>query len=149
KTAHQIAKGETHMVDQDRITGRRIKRLAQEFHCTAAEVNAALAKHPVLVEKDKFLARTLALELVEMDELQEAFRAKAIEECDTAAGALLVEICERRATLLGLNAPQSAAITIIESERPAVTSTERIRAAIDRIRLSRPQPEEPNGQGPN
>jgi hypothetical protein len=35
--------------------------------------------------------------------LEEAFHGKAILDRDTAAGALLVKINERRATLLGLN----------------------------------------------
>src|SRR5262249_11531393 len=70
-----------------------------------------------------------------LDELGEVFRAKAIREQDVAAGALLTKIHERRATLLGLNAPAASAVTVIEHERaPTMNSTERIRAAIDRIR---------------
>ena len=35
--------------------------------------------------------RTLAMELVELDELQQAFRSKALVDRDVAAGALLVK----------------------------------------------------------
>jgi hypothetical protein len=50
------------------------------------------------------LKRTLALELLHLDEIEEAFRDKAIEDRDVASGTLLVKIAERRAALLGLNA---------------------------------------------
>src|SRR5262249_36029659 len=135
------------MVDDDEINNRRIKRIAREHHCTILDVNKALDAHPIKTEREKYLSRLLALELVETDELGEVFREKAIREQDVAAGALLTKIHERRATLLGLNAPAASAVTVIEHERaPTITSTERIRAAIDRIRgLPRPpepQPEE-------
>ena len=55
-------------------------------------------------------------------------------EAIAAAGALVGKIFERRATLLGLNAPQSAAVQIIEhTAPPAMSSTERIYAAIQRV----------------
>lgn len=38
------------------------------------------------LDRDKFLKRTLAMELVELDELQQAFRDKALEDQDVAAG---------------------------------------------------------------
>ena len=131
------------MVDSDDINHRRVKRIAKEHKCTVPEVNRALDHHPIMTERDTYLRRVLALELVELDELGEVFRDKAIREQDVAAGALLTKIHERRATLLGLNAPAAAAVTIIEHESaPAMNSTERIRAAIDRIRKL-PKPEQP------
>ena len=81
------------------------------------------------------LKRTLALELSRLDELEEAFRDKAIVDRDVASGALLVRIAERRATLLGLNPPLGHAVQVIQHEpQNKPTSTERLRAAIDRIR---------------
>jgi len=77
------------MVNDDEINNRRIKRIAREHKCTIPDVNKALDSHPIWTEREKYLARLLALELVEMDELGEVFRAKAIREQDVAAGALL------------------------------------------------------------
>src|SRR5262249_15943238 len=133
------------MVDNDDINQRRLRRIACEHHCTIPDVNVALDAHPIKTEREKYLSRLLALELVEMDELGEVFREKAIKEQDVAAGALLTKIHEPIATLLGLNAPASA-VTVIEHERaPTMNSTERIRAGIDRIRgLPRPPP--PDGE---
>ena len=81
------------------------------------------------------LKRTLALELLRLDELEEAFRGKAIVDRDVASAALLVRIAERRATLLGLNPPLGHAVQVIQHEpKNKPSSTERLRAAIDRIR---------------
>jgi hypothetical protein len=73
-------------------------------------VNAALDRHPIELDRDRYLRRTLALELARLDELKETFRRKANSQKDTAAGALLVKIYERRATLLGLNPPIGHAV---------------------------------------
>ena len=62
------------------------------------------------IDRDKYLKRTLALELLRLDELEEAFRDKAIVDRDVAAGVLLVKVAERRATLLGMNAPIGHAV---------------------------------------
>src|SRR5262249_9089605 len=52
-------------------------------------VNAALDRHPIELDRDQFLRRTLALELIELDALQQAFRAKALEDRDVGSGLLL------------------------------------------------------------
>ena len=51
------------------------------------------------------MKRTLALELMRLDQLEMAFEGKALRDRDVTAGALMVKIAERRATLLGLNPP--------------------------------------------
>jgi hypothetical protein len=87
------------------------------------------------LDRDAYLKRTLALELMRLDQLEMAFEGKAIRDGDVAAGALLVKVAERRATLLGLNAPIGHAVAVIQHEpENKPTSTERLRAAIDRIR---------------
>jgi hypothetical protein len=57
---------------------------------------------------------------------------------------------ERRATLLGMNAPQGHAVQIIQHEpAEAETSTDKIAAAIARIRgKSLPKPDEPDDPEP-
>src|SRR5262249_53793042 len=97
-------------------------------------------------DRETFLRRTLALELMRLDQLEMAFEDKALKDKDVSSGALLVKIAERRQILLGLAAPVGHAV-MIHSEPPEqrMTSTERIRAAIDRIRA---MPKPPmNGEG--
>jgi hypothetical protein len=50
-----------------------------------------LDRHPVETDRQTYLRRLLALELVELDELAEAFRDKALVDRDVASGALLTK----------------------------------------------------------
>ena len=107
---------------------------AGDHGCTVAEVNEVLDRHPIELDRDTYLKRTLALELLRLDELEEAFREKALVDRDVAAGALLVKVAERRATLLGLNPPLGHAVQVVQHEpldKP--TSTQRIRAVLDQL----------------
>jgi len=123
-----------------------MKRLAKDHRCTVREMERALDAHPINGEPDKYLRRLLALELIQLDQLGEVFREKAVAEKDCVAGALAVKISERLSTLVGLNAPASAAVQVIHAAPPAMNSTERIRAAIDRIRLAKQPEPPPNGE---
>ena len=72
------------------------------------------------------------MELVELDELQQAFREKALVDQDTAAGGLLIKVAERRATLLGLNPPIGHAVQVIQHEPTTkLTSIQEARARLD------------------
>ena len=121
-------------MDHDRIVNKRVQRIARDHSCSVAEVNAALDHHPIELDRDTFLKRTLAMELMELDELQQAFREKALVDQDTAAGGLLIKVAERRATLLGLNPPLGHAVQVIQHE-PAEnkTSTEELRDILDNV----------------
>jgi DNA-binding transcriptional MerR regulator len=96
--------------DQDKIIHRAVRRIADELGCTVAEVNALLDSHPIEVDRDKYLKRVLALQLLQLDELEEAFHDKAIVDRDVPSGVLLIKAQERRATLLGLNPPLGRAV---------------------------------------
>ena len=72
---------------------------------------------------------------MELDELQQAFREKALVDQDTAAGGLLIKVAERRTTLLGLNPPIGHAVQVIQ-HAPAEkkkTSTQEMRDLLDDI----------------
>jgi hypothetical protein len=134
-------------MDHDEIIQKRVRRIASDHGCSVAEVNAALDRHPIELNRDTFLKRMLAMELVELDELQQAFRDKALVDRDVAAGMLLIKVAERRATLLGMNAPLGHAVQVIQHEpldKP--TSTERIAALVDRIRGKTQQDDRPAAQ---
>src|SRR5262249_10216765 len=108
--------------------------IADDNGCTIDEVHAVLDRHPIEVDRDKHLKRALAMQLLQLDELEVAFRDKAIVDRDVAAGALLVKVAERRAILLGMNASMGHAAKVIQHDAENnPTSPERLRAAIDRI----------------
>src|SRR5262249_35172954 len=135
-------------MDHSELTNRRVHAIARAHDCTVDQVNAALDRHPIELDRDKYLKRTLALELMRLDQLEMAFEGKALVDRDVAAGALMVKIAERRATLLGLNPPIGQAVQGDQHE-PAEkkTSTERILALLDRI-ASRPKADEPEDSEP-
>ena len=92
------------------------------------------------------MKRTLAMELVELDELQQAFREKALVDRDVPSGVLLIKVAERRATLLGLNPVLGHAVKIVQQEpvnKP--TSTDKIEAALNA--LLEDQRRQANGEG--
>jgi hypothetical protein len=120
-------------VIRQRISGRSARAIARAQATTVAEVNRVLDRFTETTIDDKTRKHTLALELARLDELQETFYARALEG-DVQCGALITKIIERRCTMLGLYTPQTATLQIIEAEAPTETSTERLRAAIDRIR---------------
>jgi len=133
-------------MDHDEIVQKRVRRIARDHGCSVADVNAALDRHPIELDRDTFLKRTLAMELVELDELQQAFREKALVDRDVPSGVLLIKVAERRATLLGLNPVLGHAVKIVQQEpvnKP--TSTDKIEAALNA--LLEDQRRQANGEG--
>jgi hypothetical protein len=118
--------------------GRSIRDIAAKRKMTEREVLAILDKAAEAWGQGDRLRRELLYEVERLDALEAHYYAKALsgDEGANAAGALYVKLAERKSTLLGLNAPVASAAVIIHQTTPAgkVTSTERIRAAIDRIR---------------
>ena len=129
-------------VIRQRISGRSARAIAKAQATTVAEVNKALDRFTETTIDDKVRRHTLALELARLDELQETFYARALEG-DVQCGALITKIIDRRCTMLGLYTPQTATLQVIEAEAPRETSTERLRAAIERIRGKRHQDDLP------
>ena len=123
---------------QDLIIYKPERRIAEDHGISIDEVHAVLDRHPIEVDRDKYLKRALAMQLLQLDELEVAFRDKAVVDRDVASGLLLVK---RRSTLLGLNAPLGHAVQVIQHEpENKPSSTDRIRAAIDRIRAEHGEP---------
>jgi hypothetical protein len=118
---------------QARIRGESVRSIAKRFSCTLAEVNKVLDRFADITIDDSTRKHTLALELARLDELQSVFHNRALAG-DVHCGALVAKLIERRCTMLGLYTPQSTTLQVIEVQAPKETSTERIRAAIDRIR---------------
>lgn len=132
-------------MDKNKIIQKGVRHIAEEHGCTVDEVNAILDQHPIENDRDRFLKRTLALELYKLDRLDESFSAKAFVDRDVAAGALLVKIAERRATLLGLNPPLGHAVAVIQHPPAAAqTSIDQLQVALDRTRGRLPKPDEPD-----
>ena len=123
---------------QARIRGESVRSIAKRFSCTLAEVHKILDRFAETTIDDKTRKHSLALELERLDQLQQVFGTRALEG-DVASGALVAKIIERRCTMLGLYTPPAAVLQVVEAQAPKETSTDRIRAAIDRIRAEHGQ----------
>jgi hypothetical protein len=131
-----------------RIGGRSVLRIACERGVTEAAVDEALDRRADAMLSGKHLRRALMLQLARLDELVEVFHPKALGG-DPICGALVVKIEERRSTLLGLNAPAGFAVEVIKPAPAEQASTDKIRAAFDRIRGKRlSAPDDSDGSPP-
>ena len=113
-------------MDHDKIVNKRIRRIAADHSCTVDQVHAALDRHPIEIDRDTFLKRTLAMELVELDEVKAAVREKALVDRDVGH-----------------------AVQVIQREPPVRrTSTPEIEELIDRIRgiERKPEPDDPDAR---
>jgi DNA-binding transcriptional MerR regulator len=136
-------------MDEDRrnlILRKRVRRIADEHGCSVADVNACLDNHPIETNRDEYLKRTLALELLRLDEIAEAFRDKALVDRDVPSAMVLIKAAERRATLLGLNPPIGHAVRVVQHvPEQHETSTDRIERALRELAEDRKRLQ--NGRG--
>jgi hypothetical protein len=125
-------------MDHDALVNKRVHAIAKAHSCSIDDVHVALDRHPIELDRDAYLKRTLALELLRLDSLEMAFEDKAPRDRDVASGLLLVKVAERRATLLGLNAPLGHAVQVVQHEpQNKPSSTDKIEKVLAQL-LNRP-----------
>lgn len=121
-----------------RLAGISPRRLAEQHGLQLAEVNAIVAKKLVRLDHS-YRAQALALDLEMLGELQ-ARTFKTAMTGDIGAGHLLLKIAERRADMLGLDAPTR--LDVMQVQAHEQSSTEEIRAALDELMLGHTKPDE-------
>ena len=62
-------------MDHDELVNKRVHVIARAHSCSIDDVHAALDRHPIELDCDAYLKRTLALELMRLDQLDMAFGA--------------------------------------------------------------------------
>ena len=152
KAPARIVDGE--QIVQARIRGYSVRRIAREFDLAVDDVNDTLDAFATATLDKNLRRSTLALELERLDRITAVFQAKA-EAGDVQSALLVTKIAERRGVLLGLAcAPQGAAapppVIEVVAGKPKQTSTDRIKAALDRISGTNPdQDVQEAGQSPS
>src|SRR5262249_53355068 len=126
---------------EERLAGRSARSLSKELRCTVGEVDAALDR--VLPKLDNAMRlRHISLDLHRLHELLKVFRTRAIEKADVQAGLLCVKILERKAALLGLDAPTKLDIVQVQAQE-APAGYDKIKEVIWRLgHPDRPMPED-------
>jgi len=117
-----------------RLAGVSVGRIAEELGCAADQVEASLVRMCGGVSPE-MRRRTIRLELERLDELQKAHYAAAAQG-GVAATAVILKIMERRARMLGLDAPPTGD-PLADAMAARETTTDRIAAAIERIAAER------------
>jgi hypothetical protein len=91
---------------------------------------------------EPFRLTTIYLELERLDRLTEAFYCKAVNG-NPASAAIVLKVNERRSAILGLDVPAGIRrdpVLLQIEQQPQPTTTDRIRAALDRIAATRDEP---------
>ena len=116
--------------------GLTVGKAARALGITLVEVRAALGETAENFRNGEHLREIWALEDVRLHRLSIKFFHKAMEgDGDCQAAVTYTKLSERRATLAGANAPIGHAVTVMHEAAPAqLNSTQRLQAAVDRIR---------------
>ena len=123
----------------DAVKGETNKAIARRHGCSLKDVEEILDQRASEVLTPHNRARVLSIELQRLDELHRIFHKHAVETQDPASGALCVKISERKASLLGLNAPVRLDATQLTDQQLQKISPQRIREVIDQLRAIGPR----------
>jgi hypothetical protein len=122
-----------------RISGTSVRDIAHQFGLSITDVNAVIDRKMIKLD-NAYRVRAVALDLERLEEMQKGFLRQALEG-DATAGHLVIKIAERRAAILGTDAPiRIDAVKLVEANGPRQTTTEEWQAAIDRLCAS-PKPQ--------
>jgi hypothetical protein len=125
--------------------GLSVEKAAKQFRVPADDVREILKDEIERCRDGEHLRAAWALADRRLAAVELKFYHKALEgDGDPHAAIVFVKTNERRATLNGANMPQSHILQVVSAPQQTQTSTERIRAAIDRIRAEH-KPKEGNG----
>jgi hypothetical protein len=130
-----------------RIAGKGEGEISRLLGVTVADVHRAVDAQASAALSAQNNVRMIYLQSQRLEELEAAFMPQA-KAGDVASGALVVKIQERRATLMGLNAPLRVdPIQLTEAMQPQLNSTERVLAAIHRLKADDPKRKMNGGAG--
>ena len=118
--------------------GLSIEKAAKQFRMPVADVHKILRDEIERCRDGEHLRAAWALADRRLAAVELKFYNKALEgEGDPHAAIVFVKTNERRATLNGANMPQSHVLQVVSAPRETQSSTERIRAALDRLAESK------------
>ena len=118
-----------------RVAGISPRRLAEQHGLSVEDVNRVVARRLIRVDNN-FRAQAIALDIEVLGEVQ-ARVLKAALGGDLGAVHALLKLMERKADLLGLDAPTRLDLMQVPAQQQ--TSTERLRAVVDQFMNRTPE----------
>lgn len=116
-----------------RILGKSDEDISRHFGVTVADVRRAVDARAAAALSAENRVRMIYLQARQIEELEAAFMPQA-KGGDVASGALMHKLMERKATLLGLNAPlRIDPIQLAESVQGRETTTGQLARLLDDI----------------
>jgi hypothetical protein len=135
-----------------RMAGRSLRSISKEFGVPSWEVERACLRYLPRIDEES-IKQEHRQQLAYMLEIERVFYTKSIREEDVAAAGIAIRAGERVASMMGYDyAPMrrdNLRLNIVEQAPKSETSTQRMRAIIDRIVNERPAPVERNGTAPS
>src|SRR5215469_12737464 len=135
------------MTDRDAVLdalafGLSIEDAAGRFGMREADVRELLRQetdrcYDGVEQRSEWMLAARRLQRIELK-----FARKAFDDMDPTAAIIAIKASERRATLCGANAPIGHAIAVMTQsaeDQPSTTQTERMLAAIKRLRGEEPE----------
>jgi hypothetical protein len=130
-----IARGvDTDKVLALRVAGMSIRKIAKELNCTVSEVNAALDQLVNTID-GSYRSWAMAVELERLNEIIHVFYVQ-MTKGDQGAATILLKAHEQLCLILGLQAPASATIALVEQqamERDRPSSVDKITAVLMKV----------------
>jgi hypothetical protein len=122
---------------RERLAGNSPTAITKLFMCTLDDIDAAIDRvcRP-LTAKDRM--RIFLLELHRLDELTACYREEALNG-NAQAAAVMIKISERRAMMLGYDAPTRVDAVQIKVTEEEPSSLEKIKQALDFVVSQRPK----------
>jgi hypothetical protein len=125
-----------------RLAGKSVRRIAREFNVDVPQVEAIIERHLPTVDAS-MRAIAFRLELERLDGYLSVFHERAMQG-DPQAGMICLKIGERFGSLWGLDAPSQTRVDLVTNAetKPEVSSTLRIRAALELVAGRDTKPDE-------
>jgi hypothetical protein len=130
-----------------RVSGKPVAEVCQMLGVTVADINRALDRAAQAALTPSARVRTIHIEAARMEVLEEAFMAPA-KGGDDKAAMVVIRAQERKATLMGLNAPlRTDPVQLAIEAAPQLTSTQKLRDIFNRVQAEDPQRKMNGGPG--
>jgi hypothetical protein len=137
---------DTHEAVMDALArGSSQTEIARRFRLTESEVSAILAEEGRRCFDGEQLRMHLAIEVRRLRTITRKFFEVAVDNLDAQAAVVIVKANERLSSLTGSNAPMAMSVNLMYRAGPELTdtSTDKLRAALERLNGSASRLEPP------